>query len=337
MQAENKGVFRGNILFLILVIIDFPIYFIISGIEKLYGFELSSELNIIITQLSIIVPVIVYLLITEKNVFKFIRFKKINIWSAFLLIILAYCMWPLVSIINAISMLFATNMIQGTVTDIADSYSVGVAVFIIAVLPAIIEETTFRGALLNNYRKYNPLFAIIFSAVLFGLMHKNFNQMLYATAMGLIFGIVIEATDSIISTMIMHFVYNGTSVVITYGLPKLYEMVQGAAAENGLDTGAALDLASTEMSNSDLLLTMVVMIPFAVIGLVIGGLILYLIAKLNGREKYLLRLIKKDKTDVSTNTELKPKRSIKEMIITYVPLVVGMVVCLVMAIMYEIA
>lgn len=40
-------------------------------------------------------------------------------------------------------------------------------------------------------------------------MHMNFNQMAYAVVIGLIFGFVVEATGSIIPTMIMHFLING--------------------------------------------------------------------------------------------------------------------------------
>ncbi len=335
MQGESKSIFKGNILFLLLVVINMSLGFILAGIHKIFNLDITEELSLIVTQLAILIPVVIYVLVTEKNFFKFIRFKKFNIWSAFLLVILVYCMWPIIAIINAISMLFATNMIQGTVNTIANNYGLLISVFLMAVVPAIVEESTFRGALLSSYKKYNPLVAVVFTAILFGLMHQNFNQMLYATAMGLIFGIVIEATDSIISTMIMHFIYNGTSVAMTYLLPKLYDALETLSKMQGIeyDATAAIEAANTEFTNADLLKTIGIMLPFAIIGLVLGILIINLIAKLNGIDKYLFGIIKRDKTD---NIEVKQKKDIKDIIITYSPLVIGIIACLVVAVLYEI-
>ena len=58
--------------------------------------------------------------------------------------------------------------------------------------------------------------AILFSGILFGLFHMNFNQCAYAFLIGVLFAILVEITDSIVSTIIVHFVFNGISVTTTY-------------------------------------------------------------------------------------------------------------------------
>ena len=99
----------------------------------------------------------------------------------------------------------------------------------------------------------------------------NFNQMAYAVVIGLIFGFVVEATGSIIPTMIMHLLINGFSVVIKHIaniIPALKDQ-----AEN------------TEVTQTMLLSTIRAYIPMALVGTVISAGIIYLLAVINGRKE----------------------------------------------------
>ena len=99
----------------------------------------------------------------------------------------------------------------------------------------------------------------------------NFNQMAYAVVIGLIFGFVVEATGSIIPTMIMHFLINGFSVAIKHIaniIPALKDQ-----AEN------------TEVTQTMLLSTIRAYIPMALVGTVISAGIIYLLAVINGRKE----------------------------------------------------
>ena len=44
-----------------------------------------------------------------------------------------------------------------------------------AVVPLFVEEFLFRGVILSQFRKYGDVFAVIASALLFGLLHRNFS------------------------------------------------------------------------------------------------------------------------------------------------------------------
>lgn len=59
-----------------------------------------------------------------------------------------------------------------------------------AVFAPICEELVYRGYLLHKTRKFGRNFAIVISALLFGVMHGNFFQMPYAFLMGLILGYI---------------------------------------------------------------------------------------------------------------------------------------------------
>lgn len=78
----------------------------------------------------------------------------------------------------------------------------------LAIIPAIFEELLFRKAILNYCKKFGNLFAIVFSAILFGLIHMNISQGLFAFIIGIILGIIAIKTSSIKITIFLHFLNN---------------------------------------------------------------------------------------------------------------------------------
>lgn len=88
-----------------------------------------------------------------------------------------------------------------------------IVVISIAVIPGIFEELFFRKALIDLTSKYNKKFALIFSAVLFGLVHMNLSQGLFAFAIGIVLGAIYIYTNDIKLTMLIHFINNGFGVL----------------------------------------------------------------------------------------------------------------------------
>ena len=84
----------------------------------------------------------------------------------------------------------------------------------IAVTPAFAEEFAFRGILMGSLRKYGNSFAIIVSAVMFGAMHGNIIQIPFAFILGLIFAYIDCKANSIIPSIIIHFINNLYSVIM---------------------------------------------------------------------------------------------------------------------------
>ncbi len=79
----------------------------------------------------------------------------------------------------------------------------------IAIVPAIFEELLFRKAILNYSKRFGKLFAVVFSALIFGLIHMNLSQGIFAFILGIIFAIIAIKTNSIKITMLLHFLNNG--------------------------------------------------------------------------------------------------------------------------------
>lgn len=83
-----------------------------------------------------------------------------------------------------------------------------------AVVPAFAEEFAFRGVLMGTLRKYGDCFAIIASSVMFGTMHGNISQIPFAFILGLIFAYVDCKANSIVPSIIIHFLNNFYAVMI---------------------------------------------------------------------------------------------------------------------------
>ena len=87
----------------------------------------------------------------------------------------------------------------------------GILIFVVgmALVPAIFEELLFRKWILNSSKRYGNLFAVVFSAVLFGIYHFNINQGIFAFLVGLLFGTIAVYTGGIKYTCLLHFLNNG--------------------------------------------------------------------------------------------------------------------------------
>lgn len=84
----------------------------------------------------------------------------------------------------------------------------------VAVVPAFAEEFAFRGIIMGTLRKFGDVFAIIASAAVFGAMHGNIVQIPFAFILGLFFAYVDCKTNSIIPSIIIHFINNFYAVLM---------------------------------------------------------------------------------------------------------------------------
>ncbi len=82
---------------------------------------------------------------------------------------------------------------------------------VMCMVPGFCEEFLFRGAILTNCLPFGRTNAILISALLFALMHRNGGQLLYAFAAGIVLGIVYERTRSIWNCVILHTLNNFVS------------------------------------------------------------------------------------------------------------------------------
>ncbi len=82
-----------------------------------------------------------------------------------------------------------------------------------AIAPAIIEEFALRAVTMQALRKYGDKFAIVMTALVFGLMHRNAVQGIFAFIAGIVFGYICIATESVWTAVVVHALNNGIYVV----------------------------------------------------------------------------------------------------------------------------
>lgn len=98
------------------------------------------------------------------------------------------------------------------------------ALFHIALVPAVAEEVLFRGYILRAFEKSWGIFAaIIVSGLIFGLFHVQLGNILPLATLGILFAAVTWLSGSIWPAVVAHFVNNGAAVLMVTFYPQLAE------------------------------------------------------------------------------------------------------------------
>lgn len=291
---------------------------------------ITSAVLFIQNELVIVILLFGFCLITGVGI-KDLRFKMLSIKDIILSLLVGYLIIPMSLFLTNITSLFVDNAAAKTVSEV-NAYPYIVQIILIAVMPAFVEEFTFRGLFYGTYRKSGKYFkAMLLSAVLFGLFHLNFDQFVYATFMGVLFARLTEATGSILSSILAHFAFNTFSVTVNY----LYGMSKEAAS-------AALNEESQEVVATPI----ISLIFLFVLGLLLLSIALLIIQKLekehgidissrvNNLEENVTYAANSTNNEVVVDNQLTNEEALTEVVtvkndrLITVPLVLGMVVCL---------
>lgn len=265
---KTKGI---NRLFLFLIVWQLTGYLGIAFLMR----GMSTVAGTLISQALLFLPVVLYLLIKRINPTKWIPLKPIRISTILMTVLLTFLLMPLVSLINLVSMLFSTNLVSQSSEQWASNPFL-VNLFMIAIFPAIAEELTFRGIFYHAYREKGILIGAFASALVFGIIHMNFNQFCYAFVLGLIFCGLVEITGSIFTSMIAHFVVNGWSVLLMHLQEKISQVAGSQAAES-----------SVEMTDNLLIAAIGVYGIISVVCTILAALVLWWMIKHCKREEHM--------------------------------------------------
>ncbi len=161
------------------------------------------------------IPAIIYLVVTKKPIKETLRLNPINMKSIAIIIIIAILAQPLMMFLSILSQLLFHNYVADAVKEMS-SLPYIVLMGMMALTPAICEETVMRGVILSGYRKVDIKRAALMNGFLFGLFHLGPQQFLYAFALGAVFVYLVEATNSIFASMLCHFLINGFSTTFSW-------------------------------------------------------------------------------------------------------------------------
>ena len=94
------------------------------------------------------------------------------------------------------------------ITDVMSDVHPLVALLCAGIIAPVAEELFFRKAIIDRLSGFHPMDAIVFSALLFGFIHGNVTQFLYAFPLGVLLGIVYWRTKNIRYTILLHMALN---------------------------------------------------------------------------------------------------------------------------------
>lgn len=204
----NRAAIANKFIFGLLIYQIF-ISIIINLLSKSNFYFVYSQL------LSLLVPIVFYFFITKQKISDVLQIKKINAKNLFLLILLAFSIQPVMAFFSLVSSMFAENPTQNLI-PIMLSKPLWLIILSSAILPAVFEEIVFRGIIFSGYKKIEWRKSFFINGLIFAAMHLNFQQFLYAMLMGIVFCTLVFYTQSIFSSILVHFIFNATQIIKTY-------------------------------------------------------------------------------------------------------------------------
>lgn len=183
---------------------------------------MSSEDSIIdllsngmVSSLTFFVVGLFYCLFAKRSLAEILPFEKIGAAKLAKLCVIgiAFNLFSnsAVELINGTFSLIGVENKGGHI-DVGSAPDSLLMILTVAILPAFVEEFAFRGVVMGTLRPYSEGAAILVSSATFALMHGNFVQMPFTFCCGLVFAYMDIKTNSLLPSVIVHFLNNGLSV-----------------------------------------------------------------------------------------------------------------------------
>ena len=180
------------------------------------GFSVAAQglLGIVVAAGSIVLP-LWWLLRATRLQTQDLRILLPAPWSP------AFCLVVFLGLANA-GNLFGGLLARGLgVTTSSTALPAGgldlfIRYFSLCVVPAVLEEIYFRGALQGIMRPSGSSVAIFAPALLFALLHLDLAQSITALVCGIFLGWLVERSGSILPGMLLHFINNTLAFLSLY-------------------------------------------------------------------------------------------------------------------------
>ncbi|MDE6406009.1 MAG: CPBP family intramembrane metalloprotease, partial [Lachnospiraceae bacterium] len=223
-------------------------------------------------------------------------FHRVKISTLLMIALCTFLIMPLVTVLNTLTMFFTDNAVAALEGDIV-STPFPAMLFMIGIFGPFCEEFVFRGVIYRSYRRSgewsnnacnktlrnNGVSAVVLSSLLFGLMHMNFNQAVYAFAIGVFLVLLVEAAGSLWASVFCHMFFNSCQVVLMYVSESILDSVYGQAVNE----------TAGQLSTQDLLAALSVYLVIAAVTTPIAGCVVVWIAKNEGRQEAFRALFRR--------------------------------------------
>lgn len=168
---------------------------------------------------SVAVPFGIMALVNKKRYIspvvpnKRLKASKAFIWICFGMVCCCVAQIAVSLIVTVFQELFHLELKSGEVNDPDSIWACIMCLIGLAIIPAICEEFAMRCCSLQLLKKYGKGFGVVAVSIVFGLLHGNVVQFIFAFAIGLILGFITVRTDSIVPAVFIHALNNSMSVI----------------------------------------------------------------------------------------------------------------------------
>ena len=182
-------------------------------------FALSGAVDGVLSEVayygSFIIPAVIALFLNRRDGGGVREYLRLDTDGAK---ILAVATAPTVALVWVLS--YLTSLLIYLTTGATDAVDVGssfpLAVLSFALVPALLEELLFRYLPMKLIAPHSRRRAVWLSAVFFAMAHMSPFQLVYAFAAGVIFMALDLAAESVLPSVILHFVNNLVSLILIF-------------------------------------------------------------------------------------------------------------------------
>ncbi|MBQ1880792.1 MAG: CPBP family intramembrane metalloprotease [Lachnospiraceae bacterium] len=217
------------------------IFYIVASLVMSFLFEEANTLlAALLTELILIVPVVYYVSRSRAGLREQLHLKGIKPSTVVLSLVYLMCCYPMVLSMNAFSMAVSGNNEAMDITGEFMGLPAFIVWLIIGFVGPVVEELAFRGAIMGGLLSTGRIFTpALLSGLLFGLMHMNLNQFSYTFCVGVMWGLLVEASGSILTSMICHVTMNSISVIMVFALGDSMQELEELVGQGGAEVSAA--------------------------------------------------------------------------------------------------
>lgn len=237
MQRTYKKikVWQGILLLVLSVIEIFWVSGYLSTYCGLYG-TLASELLLLALALLTV-------LLAKADFKEIFPIKQISVAGVAGTTLLWVGSFLIMMIVDLIIMAFFPNEMNSVGVGLGEAFGsvpFRVALFIVAMSPAICEEAVFRGVILHSFKPEKcKWLAIVVTGLLFGACHGSLWRFFPTAFLGIMMGYILVETDNMIYNGIFHFINNAVPVTLLFLM---------GGVTSSVDTGAALSAGAIWVS-----------------------------------------------------------------------------------------
>lgn len=295
----------ANGLFLIVVLMTLLAEIAVSYMN-VKGIKLNIVINLLLSQMIILVPGLIYFVVKNKSEVIYRPYKKIKFVTIILTFVLTWLLMPLVTCANLFSQLFTKNEVIGISDSVLELPMIPM-VLMIGIFGPFCEEFVFRGLIYTGLKGKSERYiaSAVLSGLFFGLMHMNFNQFCYAFVLGIAFALMDECLDSIFVSSISHAIVNTQNVLMLF----VANAILKAAGVAGISESYENSMASVSSGNMKAVYVVIlyVMLFISAISLLLAYFLLRKMCKIEGKSDrfdMVFRPKKYRENNIEENTEL---------------------------------